>query len=635
MKPIRIFITLLFLTLAGLTQAQNTGSFNVNITFNSEQRTLSLYVPVDYDSTVSYQLMVGLHGLGDNSSNYRNALINQLNWNQHFSNAIFVFPDGGNDQLSDFYTPEGDELIIEAAIDYVNEHYNIDNDKIILQGFSLGGASALKYGLDNSGRFMGLLLNTPAIQGVLDAQNEPDIWLTYAYENASGIPIYISNGALDEIYLNPIDTAFFRMVKENGIIEKNTVSGLGHTIAPFSELGDVIPFFENKHLVENTDLDVLQVYAPSRNCDNEIFPSVLVRNRGQNPINSLELALTADGQTETHQWNGALNTYEHAVISLPSLQVSHGDHELELSVITVNGEVDSITFNNSASTSFQTALSAVSLPLTESFEGSNYPPENWVLGRSGNFFYWDHDQNTNRAVSANTLLLFASIGMAEDLITPLMDFSGTDTVHLRFDMAYNYHRYAIEDTFLIFADTLQVDISTDCGATYETIFRKGGEDLASFDEPIGPLSFDQLLINPGEEDWRHVAIDLSAYAGEEGAMLRFRYISGQGGGIALDKVMVSNKNLLSLSDNHIRENVILIYPNPANNELHINAKRENIDNIRIYDNTGRLVITVDSRILMGEASSEVLLNVQELKEGLYFLIISTESGIYREKFLKN
>ncbi|HYG14213.1 MAG TPA: hypothetical protein VEC12_00565 [Bacteroidia bacterium] len=55
--------------------AQQTGSFETNITFQGNPRQLALYVPADYDSTKRYSLMVCLHGLGDTAVNYKSISI--------------------------------------------------------------------------------------------------------------------------------------------------------------------------------------------------------------------------------------------------------------------------------------------------------------------------------------------------------------------------------------------------------------------------------------------------------------------------------------------------------------------------------------------------------------------------------
>jgi predicted esterase len=208
--------------------AQTTGSFNETITFMSASRTLSCYVPPSYNPAVPMKLMIGLHGLGDNSSNYRNALVNSLGFAAAVPNTILVCPDGGSDPNSDFYVPAGDEEIIQASIDFARAGYNIDTTNIILQGFSLGGRSALVYGLGHTDQFKGLLLNTPAIQGVKEAITQFASGGLYDYAQAPQIPIYITHGNTDEVYTAPIDSTYEQLARNDGKQKLVRFNG-GHT----------------------------------------------------------------------------------------------------------------------------------------------------------------------------------------------------------------------------------------------------------------------------------------------------------------------------------------------------------------------------------------------------------------------
>ncbi|MCB0735985.1 MAG: hypothetical protein KDC92_00635, partial [Bacteroidetes bacterium] len=195
-------LLLLFLVLNTTTVfAQKTGYFEKSLSFNSESRTVSYYVPSNYNSSKQYHLIVGLHGIGDNSAHYVD-LLTEKGYQNLFEYTIIICPDGGDDYFGDFYTPAGDEHFIDTCIEDAITNYSINVDHIILQGFSLGGRAALKYGLDNTNKFSALLLNTPGLQGALDATQNSKITLGYSYQNASKIPIYLTIGLLDRFYVN-------------------------------------------------------------------------------------------------------------------------------------------------------------------------------------------------------------------------------------------------------------------------------------------------------------------------------------------------------------------------------------------------------------------------------------------------
>jgi predicted peptidase len=118
---------------ANCLSAQTTGSFDTTITFMGAPRTMSLFVPTTYSPATSYRLIIGLHGLGDNSPNYRNALISGLAWGTNIPNTIFVCPEAFNVN-QDYFYPAGDEAIIQASITLARARYNIDTTNIVLQG---------------------------------------------------------------------------------------------------------------------------------------------------------------------------------------------------------------------------------------------------------------------------------------------------------------------------------------------------------------------------------------------------------------------------------------------------------------------------------------------------------------------
>jgi len=70
-----------------------------------------------------------------------------------------------------------------------------------------------------------------------------------------------------------------------------------------------------------------------------------------------------------------------------------------------------------------------------------------------------------------------------------------------------------------------------------------------------------------------------------------------------------------------------VYPNPVKNELFIQST-ESISTIRIFDGTGREVIQIQN--YDGSPISTI-----DLSSGIYFVELSSTTGIYKSKFIKN
>ncbi|MFZ2358384.1 MAG: S8 family serine peptidase [Anaerolineae bacterium] len=148
----------------------------------------------------------------------------------------------------------------------------------------------------------------------------------------------------------------------------------------------------------------------------------------------------------------------------------------------------------------------------EGFE-NGVPPAGWSIqtnepngpqwstiagcGESGNFTNGTGDA---ACVSSD---LFGSAEMDTSLVTPMFSLAGFGTASLTYTA--NYQNFAA-------LDFLNVDISADGGATWTT--------LLSWNEDHGGFR-----VQPGE----NVSIDLSAYAGQSGLMLRYRYYDPNSG----------------------------------------------------------------------------------------------------------
>lgn len=609
--------------------AQNTGSFDDNITFMGSSRKLSVYVPTNYSSANQYRLMVCLHGLGDNCSNYRDALIGSLAWNTNFPNTIFICPEAST-TTSDYYQPAGGEKIIEECIKYAEANYNIDSADIILQGFSLGGRAACRYGLDHPAEFKGLLLNTPAFQGVKNALNFSKDY-TFNYANASKIPIYITHGTTDLGYTGPVDSAYYEMSLNDGIIAKNEVAGMGHSIPAFSKMKDALNFFYNP---DSTDyeLDIPHIYIDDVNCSAQVPLKVLIRNTGKKDINSLQFMYSVSGgNNSTYTWSGDLKPFQHTIVTLNPVTAKNGKNTLLILIGKPDGNF------NVTTASFSTTITPLSLPVTEGFEENVYPPNGWTLKEGGDYFdAWYIDSSTHKSGvasvgTANSILTgIDNSGRGTSLISPSMDLSSTSTPRLAFDVAYNYARYTKPTTTVdtSLADTLQVWISTDCGASFKSIYKKGGKDLATFKNPmLNVTNLSNVIIQPADSNWRTEFVDLGNYASSTDAVLKFSYISALGGSIYIDNINVAKKSSLKANV----YNSYKLFPNPAADFVNISGEAA-IQRIIITDISGKEIMNIANE---DAANKNISINTSALQNGMYIFKMVSANGIETNKVLIN
>ncbi len=77
-------------------------------------------------------------------------------------------------------------------------------------------------------------------------------------------------------------------------------------------------------------------------------------------------------------------------------------------------------------------------------------------------------------------------------------------------------------------------------------------------------------------------------------------------------------------------NSIKLYPNPVNDVLTLNVTNLTISNIEIMDLNGRMV-----KVISGNNTSDVKINVSDLSAGVYMINIYSENNKTTKKFMKN
>ena len=95
----------------------------------------------------------------------------------------------------------------------------------------------------------------------------------------------------------------------------------------------------------------------------------------------------------------------------------------------------------------------------------------------------------------------------------------------------------------------------------------------------------------------------------------------------VNKNIISKSNVVTLgSDQFSLETSLSVYPNPANNELHIQKPSDvEIQKNTVYNHLGQ-------KIMENETTD---FSVSELSDGVYILKIQTSEGTINKKFIKN
>ncbi|MEI6090044.1 MAG: T9SS type A sorting domain-containing protein [bacterium] len=634
MKKVLLF-TLIITALFVFTPKSYAGLETKTITFMGAQRTLVFYTPAGYTADKKYNFMVCLHGMGDNASNFASSLFPYWNQLSYGKDMIFLAIDGGDDQISDFYTPAGDEEIIAEAIKYAKENYSIDEKNIILEGFSLGGRSAFKYGLDHPEMFKGLLLNTPAFQGIRDANNDPEVSLGYNMANVSKLPIVISNGGADQAYLGIDEKMYINIVANNGMVMHQIVPGMQHTITSNANTEKYLSFIFNP-APDSLKINIINSNKAVNSLNESFNISTGFQNVGKKAITSVSININykISGKIVPFEWSGSVEPFNSTTLEIPDLKLDTGMNIFTLTIRKING-IDISDNNESDSLYVFYQEAPLTLPTFNGFEDTDLEDLFWLLDDSGNWISWDYDDQVTRTgvysmSMLNDILAFNNAGTSEDLISPYIDLTSAEKPELTFDLAFNYLKYTTKyfarDT--IFTDTLKILISTDNGLTYKEIYSKAGADLATTATPItDATSIQACIFYPKASEWRTETIDLSEYKTANQALVRFSLVSGLGGSINIDNISFKQH---STAVEDFTTAGLSLYPIPANDNITIKTDNTISEKIlKIYSATGKLV---DSRTIGGN-ETVYSLNTANFEPGVYFIEINTNGRILKDKMI--
>ncbi|MCD6069263.1 MAG: hypothetical protein K0S33_4089 [Bacteroidetes bacterium] len=136
---------------------------NKNFTFGGNNRQYRVYVPAMYNASNPASLVLTLHGLGDNMTNFSGI---GMNYVADTANIIVVVPQAVSDPFLGTawnsgagymgYFPNStvnDVVFISALIDTIQTNYSINPNRVYSCGFSMGGFMTERLACELSNRF--------------------------------------------------------------------------------------------------------------------------------------------------------------------------------------------------------------------------------------------------------------------------------------------------------------------------------------------------------------------------------------------------------------------------------------------------------------------------------------------------
>jgi hypothetical protein len=284
-----------------------------------------------------------------------------------------------------------------------------------------------------------------------------------------------------------------------------------------------------------------------------------------------------------------------------------GSHIAILEITDGNGNTDSDTI--------QVTINYYSLPtsISEGFEGA-FVPSGWSIENQNNDAQWSLSSNAGGYGNSSKSAIYDnynndSQGNADDLIMYFNPSAISTNSYLKFDVAYA--RWGAG-----YSDTLEILASTDCGQSYQSLYLKGGTDLATSPDF-------QDYFTPTTTQWRTDSLDLISFENETSLQIAFRNIGRYGNVVYLDNINIGN--VASLVEKELISPII--YPNPIRAGENVTIEFKGDYSISIIDHKGSIIQRES-----GNNKTNLQLS-EKLSQGVYNIQIQTKTKIWNNPLI--
>jgi len=177
-------------------------------------------------------------------------------------------------------------------------------------------------------------------------------------------------------------------------------------------------------------------------------------------------------------------------------------------------------------------------------------------------------------------------------------------------------------------DKLEVEVSTNCGTSWNSVFMESGTTLA---HGLAAQS-DFYIPNTSGSGWYEHTVDLSDYDNTNDVIVRFKGTSAYGNNLWLDNIYIASEIVTSVDDVTKNASNVQIMPNPVKDNMTLNftstSKNARISIINIQ---GQIVKEIANNTVIGNNS--VFITTADLSAGIYTLSIVSNSDAITKRFV--
>jgi hypothetical protein len=375
----------------------------------------------------------------------------------------------------------------------------------------------------------------------------------------------------------------------------------------------------------NHDVILTNINEPDqRLCNPSFSPEITINNKGLQTLTSLHITVEIDNNTAlNYDWVGSVLHSGNTKITLPSINISAGVYSLSITLSNPNGTTDEDRANNFLNKTIQYYPAVAELK--EGFEQSDFLPIGWDIVNPDSSITWQKVNGLSKTGNASMMIdnyNYSQIGSKDDLRTHGLTISaGVDSAFLVFNIAAaSYTNSAAANNNW---DTLEVLVSTDCGASYSSLYRKWGANLITKAIP------DTEDFLPAANDWRQDSINLGGYIGKPDLLIAFRNTTGNENRIYLDDVKLRTVTI----NPYLKNEGFLVTPNPTNGLVAVQfyPTPTNLRSIQLYNISGQ---KISELAINNGVSNYYSFNLTNYSSGIYFVRAVFSDNVVIKKIIK-
>lgn len=282
---------------------------------------------------------------------------------------------------------------------------------------------------------------------------------------------------------------------------------------------------------------------PTPICPGSFTPKLQIKNLGSSTITSVTATITVNGTPSTQTFTGLnIITSNTAILTFSNKTLIAGSNTVQYSISSPNGGLDAVSGNNTISQAINLTYLPTTAPINEGIENATFPPTGWSLVASTSSSNWIRSTTAFKSGAASMKADFYNIGEGEEfaLVSSPINIAYNATSTLSFDYAYNNYRSSTGTNY--YGDTLNVLVSTDCGNTWTSVWKRGGSALKTVSTAGITSAF-----TPTSTQWASTpaSISLNSYLAQS-IQIKFLAISGYSNNLYVDNIAVTGTSYVPM-----------------------------------------------------------------------------------------